>query len=765
MLKRFMSVLLSAIMLCSVSVQTYAGMDTAVLYGDATGDGVLSAEDSACVLQKVLNESYTLPIEVNENWLNIVDVNKDNNLTASDAAIILQKVLNSSFVMKAEETTELTTATETTEITEITTDTTITTEVTTETTEITTTGATETTEVTTEISTVETTTEITTNDDGIYNFIVDNSYSVNDSVAKDTVLYSDAYAVVKAGQNLTCNSNDGETSSNVYSSRLQTTSENSNITIDGNSAIYRVALAVEALQDCWISIDYRLNGGKSIYVGEGNMEQGLTSVYSFTATSTSFKTATFKAEAGKTYYLVGAVTNPYIYAVDVTLNKPIIVETTTIETSTEITTRGTTQEQSTETTTNNGKSVVVSNFSELKNALSSDNSIIYIQGEIDCSEQIKLTKSNAAVHLIGLTNNDGTGAILNFETFRDKASGSGESSAGFRVSGSGYTFKNLIIENAPDCGIRIKGSGSGNCYFENCVFRYNNNSGVSITSGGANNVFYYVDSYRNGDIISKCGDDADGFSVKLAAGGGNKFYNCRAWENSDDGWDSYDRGTAIPDIYYEECVTWHNGDPNIFTGEYDYENGFPLDKKLYYVQTILEKYPDFETEYNNKTVTSWPRVTMKLYGSKTRTYEELHSELWGGNPNGFKFGSADTPSSTYRYIKNCIAFDHVGNIHQSEAKGFDQNNGSCHYDLENALSFNNVKNYQMVKMTADSVKGKVIGFDGDVEDELSKGMTLTTVDDATKKALADKVYAYRDAIYDKVYNDIIPGEMICDVFN
>jgi len=452
--------------------------------------------------------------------------------------------------------------------------------------------------------------------------------------------------------------------------------------------------------------------------------------------------------------------------VDQSLELSTELEASTEETTMEITTKnsepGKLPDVPTEITTT-GNAVYVSNFSELKNAVTGRNIDIYVQNDIECTGQIVLSNKNANVNIIGVTKADGTSPRIDFAKFRDSTTSTGSGAAGFRMSGTYFNFENVIVENAPDCGIRITGSGSGHALIKNCVFRYNNNSGISVTSGGGYNTFIGVDSYRNGDIVQKCGDDADGFSVKLAAGDQNYFYNCRAFDNSDDGWDSYDRGEPVGNIYYIECLAWNNGNPEIFTGEYDYAKGFKLDKGLLYIQEVLKNNPDFETAYNNRTVTEWPRATIKLYGSKTRTYEQLHSDLWGGNPNGFKFGSADTPDSSYRYVENCIAFDHVGNIHQATAKGYDQNNGYAKYDIINGLSFDNVQNYWMDRMTALSQKGNALSFGGTTVDSL-KNLTVSTPDDANQQALRAKVHQYRDELLDMLYKDVIPGIKICDVF-
>jgi hypothetical protein len=486
-----------------------------------------------------------------------------------------------------------------------------------------------------------------------------------------------------------------------------------------------------------------------------------------------FDTVNINLTKGQAVYIYAIGSKTSLFGISFESGKVIETTQTTTSSTTERTTETTTATVSTETTTkkvlgdtDTSDGVVVSSFSELKEAISSGQKMIYIQGTIKCTDRLVLSDKNANVTFYGLTNEDNTAAILDFEPFRSTQRTNGESSTGIVIKGSHYNFKNLIVQNAPDCGVRIKGDGAGYSTFENCVFRYNQNSGVSVTAGGCYNTFNACDSYRNGDIVWKCGDDADGFSVKLGAGDGNKFYNCRVWDNSDDGWDSYDNaGQTTAYCSYIECLAWNNGNPNVFTGEYDYENNRPLDKNLLYVQAILEKYPDFEEQYNAHTVTEWPQVTISLLG-KTRTYAQLHSSLWGGNPNGFKFGSANTTSSCYRYVKNCIAFDHFANIHQTPGKGYDQNSGKAQYDLVNALSFNNSQNYWMDKMTLLSMEGTAWSFDTiDDADAPSEGLTLVTPSEEKQAEIKAIVYAYRDGIYSLLDNDIIPGERLCNVFD
>ncbi|MGN1318818.1 MAG: dockerin type I domain-containing protein [Lachnospirales bacterium] len=438
----------------------------------------------------------------------------------------------------------------------------------------------------------------------------------------------------------------------------------------------------------------------------------------------------------------------------------------TVETS-ETTTEVTTEDEIPSEITTTGNAVYVTDFDELKAAVAQTNVDVYVQNDIDCTATLSLNTRNANVNIIGVTKEDGTSPSINFASYRDSSDTSGESKTGIRMGGSYYNLENLIIENAPDCGMRIKGSKSGHALIKDCVFRYNNNSGVSITGGGEYNTFIGVDSYRNGDIVQKLGSDADGFSVKLEAGERNYFYNCRSFENSDDGWDSFDYADVplVGKIYYIECLAWNNGQASVFTGEYDYDAGNPLDKNLLYVKQLIKEDPDFETKYNNRLYTTystaganatWPKTTISLLGG-SETYERMHSANWNGNPNGFKFGSVNTTVEAQRYIENCIAFDNT-------SKGYDQNNAKATIDVVNGISFDNGRNYWMGDMTIGTSSGHIYSFSNKESDRVPTGMTLETPDESLQTSIREAVHAYRDSLKADLNNNIIPGVRLTNLF-
>ena len=407
--------------------------------------------------------------------------------------------------------------------------------------------------------------------------------------------------------------------------------------------------------------------------------------------------------------------------------------------------------------------VNVSNFSQLKSALSdcakkSGQKAIYITDDIDATEQIKLSTSNANISLIGLEKADGSYPAIDFAKFRDSKNSTGENGTGIYVSkGSYYNFKNLIVKNAPDCGMRIKNSNSGNCIIQNCVFKYNNNSGISVTAGGHDNTFIGVDSYRNCDLVQKLGSDADGFSVKLNAGKNNKFFACRAWENGDDGWDSFDKTTSgyTKDLSYEECACWNNGNPNIFTGKYDYENGNALDTNLYLVELISKQDKNFVSNYNKGNF-SLPTDSFINTSAGKINLSSWTGSNYDGNPNGFKFGSAYTDKTSLRTVKNCLSFGHG-------RKGFDNNNSTVKASFENCVSFDNGYNYYFPTFSV-SKASDMLGFNGKSKDKVPSSVSVTTPTDSAQKSIRSKVESTRKSIVSQCNSNVIPGEVYFNIY-
>ena len=108
--------------------------------------------------------------------------------------------------------------------------------------------------------------------------------------------------------------------------------------------------------------------------------------------------------------------------------------------------------------------------------------------------------------------------------------------------------------------------------FEQISMHDNVGTGLRHYNGGYN-LFLNCDSYRNWDNISenKLGGNNDGFGCHPNTGGaGNIFRGCRAWFNSDDGFDIIRSGAAV---VFDSCWAFDNGYSNSFQSLGD-GNGF-----------------------------------------------------------------------------------------------------------------------------------------------------------------------------------------------
>lgn len=133
----------------------------------------------------------------------------------------------------------------------------------------------------------------------------------------------------------------------------------------------------------------------------------------------------------------------------------------------------------------------------------------------------------------------------------------GNSGDCFSISGRNYHLKGLVVTLAGHNGINISGHSN---LIENCATYSNGNTGLHITGGSSGttypsyNLILNCDSYLNYD--PPIGGNADGFSAKWNLGAGNEFRGCRAWWNSDDGWDLW-MGTS--GIVIDQCWAFYNG--------------------------------------------------------------------------------------------------------------------------------------------------------------------------------------------------------------
>lgn len=185
---------------------------------------------------------------------------------------------------------------------------------------------------------------------------------------------------------------------------------------------------------------------------------------------------------------------------------------------------------------------------------------IYLRGGVHYySSTIAITKSGSSGNRITLQNYQGENAIIDFSG-QTRVS----NNRGIELTGDYWHFKGFTVRGSADNGIY---SDSSYNVFEQLVLYENGDSGfqlyASSSSSPAYNQIINCDSYLNYDPY-KNGENADGFAAKGPTpdptqrdiGPGNVFHGCRAWSNSDDGWDFWWAGSGV---LVEDCWTWGNG--------------------------------------------------------------------------------------------------------------------------------------------------------------------------------------------------------------
>ncbi len=136
---------------------------------------------------------------------------------------------------------------------------------------------------------------------------------------------------------------------------------------------------------------------------------------------------------------------------------------------------------------------------------------------------------------------------------------------GFNVTGSWIHLKGLEVTGAPQQPGNLQNneswgvwnSGSNNT-FEAIDTHHHMGPGMFIAKG-SNNLVLNVDSHHNYDPYSKsgAGQNADGFGVHIGANQpGNVLRGCRAWANTDDGYDFINAGSVVT---VENSWAWRHG--------------------------------------------------------------------------------------------------------------------------------------------------------------------------------------------------------------
>lgn len=287
---------------------------------------------------------------------------------------------------------------------------------------------------------------------------------------------------------------------------------------------------------------------------------------------------------------------------------------------------------------------IVSTTAELLSALAivkAGETVFLNGGTYAMTGKISLNSSGASgneITLLGQT--DGTRVKFDFSSMTENSA-----NRGISLAGDYWHIIGIDVYAAGDNGMFISGN---NNVIEFCTFIENRDTGLQIGNGASNNIILNCDSYFNADSTK---ENADGFACKLDAGTGNKFIGCRAWQNLDDGWDGYLRGTDNITTYYENCWAFKNGylkDGSVGVGD---GNGFKTggsDDKLLKHNAVYKNciaagnvYDGFDHNSNRGNVT--------IYNCSA--YD---------NGTNYSFGA--TNALAYLTIKNSNVLGSVGNI-------------------------------------------------------------------------------------------------------
>jgi hypothetical protein len=179
---------------------------------------------------------------------------------------------------------------------------------------------------------------------------------------------------------------------------------------------------------------------------------------------------------------------------------------------------------------------------------------------------IDLTKSGSSGNRINYWAYPGEIPVFDFTKMT-----ASERIKGVNVGGSWLHLKGIEMKGVPQ-NLRtvheswcIYVNGGSNNIFEQLNLHTNMGPGLFIVKGG-NNLVLNCDSHDNYDMYSSSngtspnapGENADGFGchVNTAGNTGNVFRGCRAWYNSDDGFDCINCKEAV---LIENCWNWLNG--------------------------------------------------------------------------------------------------------------------------------------------------------------------------------------------------------------
>ena len=272
--------------------------------------------------------------------------------------------------------------------------------------------------------------------------------------------------------------------------------------------------------------------------------------------------------------------------------------------------------------------------------------------------------------LVGVKQANGEYPRIDFSKRKERMKTFSYVLSGIYIYGSHKYIKNLIIENSNSHGIELYHNFNE---IDHVITRYNSGSGIYIP--GNYSSLNYCYSYRNCDktLEKDYTKETDGFTFDKY---NVDFNNCYAWDNLGYGFQLHVRSK----LGLTHSASWNNGNPDVFTGKYDYDKGRPLDKNMETIQDIMDSDKEFESNYNSK---NFNIDKAKINGIIAKKWT---SKVKANKADGFAF-STDALTGEIN-LEYDVAFD-------NENFGFnDLYRQVCPAKISKCASFDNKENYK-----------------------------------------------------------------------
>jgi parallel beta-helix repeat protein len=236
---------------------------------------------------------------------------------------------------------------------------------------------------------------------------------------------------------------------------------------------------------------------------------------------------------------------------------------------------------------------------------------------------------------------------------------------GVLVNGVSYwEFKGINVTSVTEYGSGSQlGQGvwmnsASNITFERCSV--SNSAHGFFIYRGTGNQFINCDGHDNTNLGNgDPGGYADGFVCNLQSGVNTiLFEGCRAWNNSDDGFDSYGSSGYVT---WNNCWSFHNGYDILFNGQHNGNgagfklgaNEFSLEDQPQRMVTNCLSWSNALVGFDKSNDPPNPEMTVHFYNNVSYNNGEDHGYHDGSSFNFFHSTVADI-------MRNNISFDNYG---------------------------------------------------------------------------------------------------------